>query len=154
MSELKMKISKAVSGSMMALGKRESDAQYGHFSQLLEQAKSILSERNVSVAWPDEVGGSHFLIDTPVGQIYAKRLAFLDDEQIGAAVVFYCVEENGEKAHDLCVLRLTSYGTWLLSGDVPVLDGYRQHIPASAVSAVTAAIAAKLEFDHKRVMAA
>ena len=153
MRELKKKIAKAVSGSMLAFGKRESDAQYEHFSRLLEQAELVLAERKVSVTWADEVGGGSFLIDTPVGQIFAKRLAYVDDEQIGAAVVFYCAGENGEKARDLCVLRLTSYGPWLLSGDVPVFDAHGQHVPASAVSVLTAAIAAKLDLDHQRVMA-
>lgn len=151
MEDLNEQVSNATRPGCLEMGRSSSDGQYQLFCEFLEQAKSILSERGIQVEWPEGRNSDHFKLSSPVGEIHAQRLSFVDEGQLGAAVLFYCFEVGRAGAVDLCSLRLTNYGTWKLPGDQQVLDAYGRHVPASAVSAVMAAVKAKLERDHLRV---
>lgn len=152
MADLKEQVNNATRPSYLEMGRRSSDAQYQSFCEFLDQAKSMLSERGIQVEWPDGKNSDNFKFSSPVGEINAKRLSFVDEHQLGAAVLFYCFEAGRADAVDLCSLRLTVHGAWKLPGDEQVIDAYGRLVPASAVSAVMAAVKAKLERDHLRVL--
>lgn len=126
--------------------------QYAHFAELLEASKISLADSGVAIAWAGQVGGTEFTATTPVGEIFAKRLAYLDGGYLAAAVLFYVKQEGTGVPIDLCAVRFTPDGGWLLPGDKLANDSYGRISASSVVVTLMVVMAAKLKLDHQRIV--
>lgn len=147
--DLQEKMTRALSFGMLKMGRDLGERQYSHFCELLNNATPTMSQDGVSLEWSDGHEDEVFVLLTPVGKIFAKKISFLDDDTVGVALVFYTINSTREE-RDLTCLRLSSNGAWTLPGDLQVTDRFGRHAPESAIRVVQAAMHAKLLSDHSR----
>lgn len=127
-------------------------SQYAYFSELLEASRAPLALSDVTITWDGEAGSPEFTATTPVGEIFAKRLAYLDQGSLGAAVLFYAKQDGTGVPVDLCAVRFTHDGRWLFPDDTPANDSYGRMSSSSVIHVLMVAMAAKLKLDHERVL--